>query len=234
MGRLEDRVPVEVENATQPHCATVLVLDTSGSMDGPAIEALNEGIAAFKDEVMKDELARVRVDLAIVTFGSAVNVHHEFSSVECFSADPLVAGGSTPMGGAIIKALDMVEDRTQQYKSQGVDYYRPWVFVLTDGAPTDMSSGDSLFLEVQDRIHRGERDGKFMLFAVGVGEADFAFLTHLASPARPPLRLKASRFKDMFQWLSRSQVRVSAAGVGSQVAIENPTNANGWGEIPAA
>src|SRR5207245_4545551 len=109
MSQLEERI--EIANPQQPHCATILLLDTSGSMSGEKISALNEGLKHFKDEVLHDELASKRVDLGVVTFGHSVSVIHDFSTIEDFEAPTLEAGGSTPMGEAISKAADLIEVR---------------------------------------------------------------------------------------------------------------------------
>lgn len=147
MSRLEDKI--EIANPTQPHCATVLLLDTSGSMSvGDKITSLNEGLRTFKEAISSDELASKRVDLAVITFGEAVNVMHDFSSIEDFDPPTLTAGGTTPMGEAIVRAADMIEERKKHYRAQGVDYYRPWVFMITDGDPTDMSPGEPRWTEV--------------------------------------------------------------------------------------
>src|SRR5881397_57190 len=102
---LEERI--EIANPQQPHCATVLVLDTSGSMNGEKIAALNEGLKIFHKEVSKDELASKRVDLATVTFGSGATVLHDFAMITELESPELTAAGSTPMGEAILKATDL-------------------------------------------------------------------------------------------------------------------------------
>jgi Mg-chelatase subunit ChlD len=51
----------------EPRCPCVLLLDTSGSMQGDPIKALNQGLQAFKDDLMRDPLASRRVELAVVT-----------------------------------------------------------------------------------------------------------------------------------------------------------------------
>jgi len=223
---------IEIGNPTQPHCATVLLLDTSGSMDGDKIARLNEALRAFKEETAADELARKRVDLAVLTFGGAVNVAQNFCSIEDFEPTTLSAGGGTPLGEAILKAADMIDQRKQQYKSQGIDYYRPWMFMITDGAPTDMRPGDGIWNDVVKRVREGEATKKFMFFAVAVEPADTDALSQIAPQNRPPVKLIGTKFKEMFQWLSKSQSKVSSSKVGEHVSIENPVAA-GWGQISA-
>jgi len=223
---------IEIGNPTQPHCATVLLLDTSGSMEGEKIACLNEALRAFKEETAADELARKRVDLAVLTFGGAVNLAHDFCCIEDFEPTAFSAGGGTPLGGAILKAADMIEQRKEQYKLQGIDYYRPWMFLITDGAPTDMRPGESIWNDVVTRVREGETKKKFMFFAVAVDPADTETLSAIAPVDRPPVKLIGSKFKEMFQWLSKSQAKVSSSKVGENVSIENPVAA-GWGQISA-
>ena len=61
----------------EPRCPCVLLLDTSGSMQGDPIDQLNAGIRAFKTELMADSLALKRVEISIVTFGP-VHQHNKF------------------------------------------------------------------------------------------------------------------------------------------------------------
>jgi len=70
--RLEDAV--EFAENPEPRCPCVLLLDTSGSMQGVPIEALNRGLQTFKDDLMRDPVAPKRVEVAIVTFDNDVNV----------------------------------------------------------------------------------------------------------------------------------------------------------------
>ena len=59
---------VEFAENPEPRCPCVLLLDTSSSMQGLPIDALNQGLRTFKDELMKDPLASRRVEVAVVTF----------------------------------------------------------------------------------------------------------------------------------------------------------------------
>jgi len=126
---------VEFAENPEPRCPCVLLLDISKSMRGEAIKALNEGLVTFHTDLSKDPLATRRVEIAIVTFGHDVEVVHNFLPVDRFTPPVLVAAGLTPMGTAINKALDLLEERKRVYKSHGVAYYRPWVFMITDGKP---------------------------------------------------------------------------------------------------
>src|ERR1019366_7984381 len=180
---------VEIGNPTQPHCATVLLLDTSGSMAGEKIAHLNEALKSFKEETLKDDLARKRVDLAVLAFGGSVQLMQDFCSVEDFEPPVLSAGGGTPLGEAILKAADMLEERKRQYKQQGIEIGRPWIFLLTDGAPTDMEPGDSTWNQVATRVHAGEAEKKFLFFAVAVEPADTGTLAQIAPQNRPPVKL---------------------------------------------
>ncbi|HVE75399.1 MAG TPA: VWA domain-containing protein [Actinomycetota bacterium] len=226
---LEQRV--EIANPQHPHCATVLVVDTSSSMAGDKIRQLNDGIRIFKDDVSGDELARKRVDLAVVSFGGSVSVEHDFSSIEDFEPPQMNADGGTPMGEALLRAIEMVRSRKQSYKDEGTDYFRPWIFLITDGEPTDMGPGDEKWNRVVDAIHAGEDGREFLFFAVGVEPADMNTLAMIAPAERPPLGLRPGRFREMFTWLSKSQQRVSVSRVGEQVPLDDPTGPSGWAEI---
>lgn len=225
---LEDLV--EIANPQQPHCPVVLLLDISGSMFGDPIDALNEGVRIFKEEVERDELASKRVDLAIITFGGTSQVAQDFTSIDDFEPLEFSAGGLTPMGEAIKKGADLIEQRKQHYKEQGIDYFRPWIFMITDGAPTDMKQGDATWNQVVSTVHGGEKDKKFMFFAVAVDQADMEILSQIAPSNRQPIRLKGLAFSELFTWLSRSMSAVSASSPGEQVALESPVSA-GWGEV---
>src|SRR6266436_5720953 len=120
-------------------CPVILVLDNSGSMGGAPIRQLNDGLQLFRDELFADSLAAKRVEIAIVTFGP-VNVETQFTTVQNFYAPTLSVASDTPMGAAIEKAIELLAERKSAYKAAKVGYYRPWIFLITDGAPTDSTA----------------------------------------------------------------------------------------------
>lgn len=214
---------VEFAENPEPRCPCVLLLDTSGSMQGNPIGELNAGLQQYRDELLSDSLAAKRVEVAVVTFGP-VNLAHEFCTADAFQPPTLVASGDTPLGAAINLGLDLVEQRKQAYKAGGVAYYRPWIFLITDGAPTDEWSAAAA------RIREGEQRGAFAFFSVGVAEADMDTLARVGT--RQPLKLSGLKFRELFRWLSNSQKSVSRSTPGDKINLENPTaGPEGWATV---
>jgi uncharacterized protein YegL len=191
-------------------------------MKGEPIAQLNEGLVVFKDELTADPLAQKRVEVALITFGP-VQIQSDFQTVDLFQPPRLEASGETPMGAAILQALTLLEQRKQTYKANGISYYRPWVFLITDGAPTDA------WKEAAKKVRSDEEVKKLSFFAVGVEGAHFEILEELA--VRKPLKLKELRFRDLFVWLSNSLSAVSRSNVDDQVKLENPATPEGWASV---
>ena len=237
--------PEFVDNP-EPRCPCVLLLDTSGSMndekkvaqptspvqkllhDGSTpgvvrpIDELNSGLAAFRDELMMDELAVKRVELSLVTFGPVRRLT-DFQTPDVFRPPKLKAEGDTPIGKAIEKAVELLQDRKAAYKHNGISYYRPWIFLLSDGEPTDD------WRRAAEMVRQGEALKSFAFFAVGVEGANFDVLSRLA--VRQPLRLDGLRFQEMFVWLSSSLSAVSCSIPGDDVPLKNPLAPEGWASL---
>ena len=231
--REDDRMPgdgeinledlVEFTDNPEPRCPCVLLLDTSGSMYGSPIRALNEGIKTFKDELENDSLASLRVETAIVTFDSSVQLVQDFATVDALATPELDAGGVTSTAAAVNHAIDMVEERKQTYRDAGITYYRPWIVLITDGASTD---GRQQMDAASERVHRAEESKQLAFFSVGVEGADMDELNRMGT--RGALPLNGLAFREFFVWLSSSMTRVSSSRVDDEI---NFPDVSGWAKL---
>jgi uncharacterized protein YegL len=98
------------------------------------------------------------------------------------------------LGAAIKQGLELVRQRKDEYKANGISYYKPWIFLITDGGPTDeWHSAAALARE-------GESSGSFAFFATGVAGANMEVLKQIS--VRERLKLDGLKFRELFQWLS--------------------------------
>ena len=191
-----------------------------------AIHELTEGVRTFFNTIREDEIASSAAEVCIVTFGgNGTKLVLDFASLERdFNIEDLNADGETPMGEAVNLALDCLERRKREYQSNGVDYFQPWLVLMTDGEPNGSLN------ELQRAIERTQNlvdNKKLTVFPIGIGpEADMNVLAKF-SPKRHPLRLKGANFKELFQWLSQSVSRTSQSIPGEKVKLDIPT----WGEL---
>jgi uncharacterized protein YegL len=199
----------------EPRCPCILLLDTSSSMAGKRIQALNEGVKFFRDELDADPIARKRVEIAIVTFGADVRVAQDFVTVDEFATPILAADGLTPMGAGVLCALDQIELRKAKYRANGIQYYRPWIFMLSDGAP--QGEPDYVVQKAINRVREAQEAKRLIFFAVGVEDANLTKLAEFS--IRKPKKLKGLQFQELFLWLSNSLQSVSRSRPDEQVPL---------------
>lgn len=212
----------EFASNREKRCPVILLVDTSASMSGEPIGELNRGLASFWEDVLRDAQASLSIEVAIVTFGGQVTTVQDFVGIQDFHPPTLTTSGNTPMGQALERAMDLVEARKCGYKDSEIRYFRPWIFLITDGAPTDS------WQMAAQRLREEEAQNRFLFFAVGVEGANFSTLSQIAPPDRPPVHLKGLDFREMFVWLSSSMKRVSNSKSGEMLDLPP---IDGWAQI---
>ncbi|MCM1024582.1 MAG: VWA domain-containing protein [Prevotella sp.] len=206
----------------------ILCLDTSGSMDGSPIDELNGGVQLFYDAIRGDEVAMYAADIGIVTFGDTAQCVSDFTGLsDQASAPRLTASGMTPMGEAVNLALDMLERRKREYKNNGIEYFQPWLVLMTDGKPNGEKSE---FTRAIRRTVDMEHNRKLTIFPIGIGSsADMNALAQF-SAKRSPLKLQGLKFREFFSWLSKS-VSTTSQSVPDEAIPLDFEGIKGWATL---
>jgi uncharacterized protein YegL len=212
------------ENTSQ-RLPCVVVLDGSASMaNDNAIGALNDGLKELERDLKADDVARQRVRILVLRVGAPddVEIVTDWTDAIDFVAPVIEANGMTPLGAGVRRALEEIEGEKGRYRDHGIPYNRPWLFVLTDGEPTDRDWEDAA-----KECHGAETAGRVSVFCVGVGDANVTKLGRF-SP-RQPLMLKGLAFREFFLWLSRSARAGSQAAPSDSIQMAAPQD---WAVIP--
>lgn len=207
-----------IENPEQ-RAPCVLLLDTSSSMAGRSIDQLNAGLHTLVQGVSADALALSRVEIAMITFGDKVDLCHPFATADHVNVPHLTAYGGTPMGAAMTLGIQTITNRIKDYRKAGVPCLSPFMFLLSDGGPTDS------WKEPASRVADMERRGKLQFFPVGVEGADLGMMSSIGQ--RKALLLKDADFPKLFEWVSYVMSDYSASRPDETVKLREPT----WAEV---
>ena len=184
-----------------------------------ALEELKQGIKHFFEAIKSDEISRYSVELSIVVFQDKASTILDFANIDRQIVPTLIANGNTSMGEGVNLALDILDKRKKEYSNKGVDYYQPWMVLMTDGESTDNTSS------AIRRVKKLSNDKKLTLFSVAIGnDADMSTLKEF-STMKNNMVLKvtsAEYFKEFFEWLSQSVTVASNSVPGDKPTLPNP------------
>lgn len=210
----------QIVNASEPHMALLFLVDTSGSMgaqmqDGetgdvvvPIVE-LNDALNRFKAGVCKDSQTKDILDVAIVEFNETYKVVQEFTPVEYLKPVELIASGRTYMKEALEVSINMVNERSRFYRRAGTEPYKPWIVLISDGAPFD--SIDEMAAKINDMVSQE----KLAFWSLSIPGADKEVLHKLSG--KRVLNLKDYDFEGFLDWAHKSMRAVSASAPGEKV-----------------
>lgn len=238
------------------HVPVCLCLDTSGSMltttggtptgetvvvDGKRynvvkggktrLETLQKGIELFYDAIYEDENARYAAEISIVTFDDTANVLTDFSRVEYNdvreTVPTLTTHNLTSLGAGVNLALDRLEKRKKEYKDKGVDYYQPWLIIMTDGE----DNGSKAELDrARTRIQKLVSEKKLSVFPFIIGTDEGKDTLASLSPIQTPMKIEITQIKGLFTWLGKSIAEVSSGSLGNnkQFTLDGDFDVTQW------
>lgn len=219
-----DDAPISAEPADnpEPRLPVVFALDCSGSMSGKPLQTLNEKFSEFIRECQQGPLLSKRLEVAVVAF-PPVATTVDWQSVAHYRPKPFPVGnGGTPLAGALIHALDLVEERKRYYKLSSLHYFRPMIYLLTDGEPTDPEKIAEATAKARDSQARKKAAiWAFHVDTEGVGPS--VMQTRLRTlrdlTGREALGTRADKLDKLMNFMS-----ASIEAVGNSADFERPDN----------
>lgn len=206
-----------------------LLLDCSSSMQGEPIRAVGDGLGTIYQLLMADPQAVETVYISVICFSSRVDQTPLVSITE-FQPPPLVANGSTNMGEAFRTLVYSIEIELKLNTATQHGDYRPLVFLLTDGEPTD----DYMYPLQDLRSLRGSRKPTIVALGCGNG-ANTQMLHEVTDHVFLMQAVSGETIRAFFKWISGSIVQTSrsvGANKDQTVTMPPPTNIPGITYIP--
>lgn len=194
-----------------------LALDTSGSMNGEPIQAVNVGLHALLASLRQNPFALESANLCIVTFDARVTEVLPLTPLENIVLPEIVCppSGPTFLGAALHAICDMVERDVRKSNAEQKGDWRPLLFVMTDGKPSDTQ-------DYQEAIPRVRQANFGTVVACAAGpKSDPAQLKPLTDRVVSLDTLDSAGFSSFFQWVS-SAVGAGSTSVGTAGSQELP------------
>lgn len=201
----------QAENFEQK-CLCVFAIDVSGSMESCELE-LNKGLQQFAIDVASDPALCAKLEVGIVTFGSTAQVLQTPALLDAFEMPILQVDGLTAMVDGVRLAMQMVQDRKDYWKPSGINYYRPWIVLITDGEPDNKQDIKGLAREIE----AANKANSFQFLPIGVEGANMQKLA-LISGTKPQM-LQGFNFAKFFTWLSASMGIITKSQEGDRIKL---------------
>ena len=195
-------------------------VDVSGSMSNSPIDLLNQGLQEFHRDIAENSMTANRLEVAVVEFSDSVDTIVQPALADTFTMPRLTTKGSTKLVDGVREAINLVESRKNWYKQTGQPYLRPWIILITDGAPDGDQDVNGLAQEIQS----GVSGKKFVFLALGVQGANRSVLNKISSPDMPPAALQGLKFLEFFKWVSASMSVVASSKDGDKVDLPSPAH----------
>lgn len=194
-----------------------LALDTSGSMRGEPVQAVNVGLHALLGSLRQNPFALESVNLSIITFDGKINEVLPLTPLENVVLPEIVCpeSGPTFLGEALHYICDKVERDVQKSSPEHKGDWRPLLFIMTDGKPSDTQA-------YNEAIPRVQQANFAAVIACAAGPRSVPDQLRQLTPRVVSLdTMDSSGFSSFFQWVS-SAVTAGSASVGAVGGLELP------------
>ncbi|MCA5932362.1 VWA domain-containing protein [Pectobacterium versatile] len=193
-----------------------LLIDTSGSMRGESIHAVNVGIQAMLSALRQDPYALESVYISIITYDNEAREFIPLTPLEDFQFTDIVvpSAGGTFTGAALECLIQSVDRDIKRSDGDQKGDWRPLVFLMTDGSPSDAYAYDEAVKEIKKRAF-----GSIIACAVGP-KAKHEHLKQLTSQVVALETLDSTAFAGFFKWVSAS-VASGSASSGANAGQDN-------------
>lgn len=183
-----------------------LVLDCSESMAGGAIKAVKTGIDMMMSQLRSDPHALETVCLSVISFSYSAKVLVPLTDITLFTLPTITLGSGTALGSAITLLEERINSEVVRSTPERKGDYKPIVFFLTDGEPTDDWVGRA------DKFKRDFSAKRANVIAIACGEdASTKQLRRVTDNVILARDLESSTLKAVFQWVSSSVATASLA-----------------------
>ena len=216
-------------SSTRRRLPICFALDTSGSMMGIPIKQLNMGLQNFVASIKANDDTRNSTDIAIITFGSKVDIVMPFGKISKEKGLPEIKASTTltPIGEGILTALELLNARKEGYKEMGIKYFQPWLVVITDGAPQGPNAMQNMELAIK-ACNELEANDKLVVFNIGVGSGvDFDILRRLSVKREEPISVNSADFAKLFEFLGSSSSSIVSSGMSDDALYHINTSPTG-------
>lgn len=196
-----------------------ILADCSGSMSGDPIESVKQGIRALHSELMADPSAIESAYLSVITFDSNASQVAPLTELAAFNPPELTASGTTALGAALKLLIERIQTEVQKGTADVKGDWKPLVFLLTDGAPTDS------WQQYADEL-KSKRPGNIIALACGEG-ADTGVLKAITETVFEMKTMSPTAFAQFFKWVSASVKTTVTVTIGA-----TPDQATGGIALP--
>ena len=194
-----------------------LVLDTSGSMSGEPIEQVKNGVQMLVAALRQDPYALETAWLSVITFSSSADVAVPLTELTAFQPPNVNASGGTSLGDALAKVADCASKDLVKTTASTKGDWRPMVFLMTDGAPTD---------DWQKGLARFKQEKWGVIVGCCVDNGDESILKQITESVVKLNTSDSASIKAFFKWIS------SSVSQGSKSVEQSGKDVQGLRELP--